>query len=308
MKVSFRQILSEKSEAWRLATVAGEGGLDREITRPDLHRPGMFFLGYREFFPTKRVQVIGQTEIAFLSSRPQDERRGLIRDFFGTGIPGVFVTRGLLPPGELVEESEAAAAPTIATSLKTSAFTHLLSDYLGFLLAPSQVIHGTLVDVFGAGVLLTGKPGVGKSETALCLLRLGHSLVADDLIRVIGFPEGHLQGTSGGPPELRGFMEIRGVGMVDVAHVFGRGALREVKEINLVLELFEKEHGVLFEPDRGIQEILGRRVPLIKYPMIPGRDLATIVEVLALDELARAKGESAQEGFSTKLKRLLGGE
>lgn len=306
MAVSLRQILSEKSGPWRLATIAGERGLDREITRPDLHRPGMFFLGYREFFPTKRVQVIGQTEIAFLGSRPSDERRKLLADFYGTGIPGVFVTRGLLPPGELVEESEKAGVPTVATSLKTSAFTHLLSDYLGFLLARSEVVHGTLVDVFGAGVLITGKPGTGKSETALCLVRLGHSLVADDLVRIIGFPEGHLQGTSGGPSELRGFMEIRGVGMVDVAQVFGRGTLKEVKEINLVLELVEKEPGILLEPDRGTQEFLGVEIPSIRYPMRPGRDLATIVEVLALDALARAKGEGAEEGFSSRLRRLLG--
>ncbi|MGB9589371.1 MAG: HPr kinase/phosphorylase, partial [Candidatus Hydrothermia bacterium] len=221
MTVSLRQIISEKSKPWRLAIIAGEGGLDREITRPDLHRPGMFFLGYREFFPTRRVQIIGQTEIAFLFSRPSDERRRLLADFYATDIPGVFVTRGLLPPGELVEESEKAGVPTIVTPMKTSTFTHLLSDHLGFLLAPSKTVHGTLVDVFGAGILFTGKPGTGKSETALCLIRQGHSLVADDLVRVIAFPEGHLHGMAGGPPELRGFMEIRGVGIVDVAQVFG---------------------------------------------------------------------------------------
>ncbi len=306
MTVSFRRILSEKSGPWRLATIAGEGGLDREITRPDLHRPGMFFLGYREFFPTRRVQIIGQTEIAFLFSRPSEKRREILADFYGTGIPGVFVTRGLLPPGELVEESEKAGVPTIATPLKTSAFTHLLSDYLGFLLAPSEVVHGTLVDVFGAGVLLTGKPGTGKSETALCLVRLGHSLVADDLVRIIAFPGGHLQGTSGGPPELRGFMEIRGVGIVDVAQVFGRGAVKETKEVNLVLELVEKEPGILLDPDRGTQEFLGIEIPSIRYPMRPGSDLATIIEVLALDVLARARGDGAEDGFSARLRRLMG--
>jgi len=307
LKVSFRQILAEKSKPWRLALVAGEGGLDREITRQDLHRPGMFFLGYREFFPTKRVQIIGQTEIAFLSSRPSEERRKLLADFYGTGIPGVFVTRGLLPPGELIEESEKAGVPTVLTSLRTSTFVNLLSDYLGFLLAPSAVVHGTLVNVFGAGVLITGKPGIGKSETALCLIRLGHSLVADDLVKIIRFPEGHLRGISGGPPELRGFMEIRGVGIVDVAQVFGRGALKEVSEVNFVLELVEKEPGILLEPDRGTQEFLGIEIPSIRYPMRPGRDIATIVEVLALDTLARTSGESAEENFSRRLRRLLGG-
>jgi len=308
LRVSFRQILEEKSKPWRLALISGEKGLDREITRQDLHRPGMFFLGYREFFPAKRVQIIGQTEIAFLSSRPSAERRKILADFYLTGIPGVFVTRGLLPPGELVEESEKAGVPTALTSLRTTTFTHLLSDYLGFLLAPSQVVHGTLVSVFGAGVLITGKPGIGKSETALCLVRLGHSLVADDLVRIIRFPEGHLQGTLGGPPELRGFMEIRGVGIVDVKQVFGRGAVKDSCEVNLVLELVEKEPGILLEPDRASQEFLGVEIPSIRYPMRPGRDMATIVEVLALDVLARGSGEGAEKNFSRKLRRLLGGD
>jgi len=308
--VKLGDLLSRKVEEWHLALLAGEKGLESRIEKQDVHRPGIFLAGFGEFFPRKRLQVIGQTEIAFLSGLEPGDRARALSDFFARGIPGVFITRGLLAPAELVAEADRTGTPVIATALSTTRFVHLLTDYLGFHLAPQKSIHGTLVDVGGVGVLLTGEAGAGKSECALCLIRRGHSLIADDVVKVICYPEGHLQGTFAGPAELRGFMEIRGLGMIDIASMFGAIAVKDVKEINLGVELRgrPKQGDPGFDPDVQITEMLGVRIPNVRYPMIPGRDIATIVEVLAANYALRDRGVDGAEVFGTRLKNLLRGK
>ncbi len=305
--LSVEKILKDKREPWQLTLVAGGAGLSNRVMKQDLHRPGMFLAGFKEFFPSKRLQLMGQTEISYLFSLDRTRRDRVLAEFFATGVPAVFVTRGLLPPEELIIQAENTKTPLVATSMNTTMFSHLLSDYLCFNLAASVSIHGTLVDVHGVGVLITGEAGAGKSECALSLLHRGHALIADDVVRVIQYPRGHLMGSFSGPEELRGYMEVRGVGMVDVASLFGITAVKDFKEIHLGIKLVPKnpESEISLNPDVSLEEITGVKLPVVRYPVIPGRDPSVIVEVLAINHWMRNRGMDSSEAFAARLKRLL---
>ncbi len=295
----------EDNSGLRLKVLAGRAGLQREVEKWELNRPAVFFLGFKRFFARGRLQVFGKTEMALLYSMEPTTRREKLEEFFALEVPGIFVTRGLPPTGEMLRLAEETKTPLVSTPLKTSHFMLKLGDYLAFKFAPWEVVHGDLVEIFGVGVLLMGPPGIGKSECALSLVRRGHALVADDAVKLVQYPPGNLRGTSPAPRELAYYMEIKGLGVVNVAEIYGVGAVRQWTNVYLAVEFYHGVSKPSVEPEMGILQVAGVQIPLIRYPVQPGRDLASLVETLTLAHLMKLRGKAPQDRFKEVLKDLL---
>jgi len=265
-----------------------------DIVSPELNRPGMQFCGFYEFFAFERPQVIGKVEMAYLDKRTPEERRELLDRFFSYRIPCVIICRGMTPPPELLEAAERKQVFLFATKQVTTKFTVSAIHYLNRCLAPHITRHGVLLDVYGVGVMLSGKSGVGKSEAALELVKRGHMLVADDVVDICRISDDRLIGSC--PEKVRHLMEIRGIGVIDIRAMFGIGAVAVSKTIDLILELEVWDDNK--EYDRiGLEEetvdILGIPVPCQTIPIKPGRNLAIIVEAAARNLSLKRSGHSA---------------
>jgi HPr kinase/phosphorylase len=269
------------------------------INIADICRPGLQFAGYFDIFASERPQVIGKAEMAYLISLPEDVFEARLEKYFSYRIPCIVICRDLTPPPELLELAQKHQIFVFRTPAVTSKFTVNAIHYLNRCLAPHITRHGILLDVYGVGVLLTGKSGVGKSEAALELIKRGHQLVADDVVDICRISEERLIGTC--PERIRHLMEIRGIGVIDVQAMFGIGAVTFSKTIDLIMELTVSGPDDSDELDRiGLDdsyvEILGISVPCQKIPIKPGRNLAIIVEVAARNfSLKRAGMNAARE-------------
>lgn len=265
-----------------------------DILSPELNRPGMQFCGFYEFFAFERPQVIGKVEMAYLEERTPEERRELLDRFFSYRIPCVIICRGMTPPVELLEAAERKQVFLFATKQVTTKFTVSAIHYLNRCLAPHITRHGVLLDVYGVGVMLSGKSGVGKSEAALELVKRGHMLVADDVVDICRISDDRLIGSC--PEKVRHLMEIRGIGVIDIRAMFGIGAVSVSKTIDLILELEvwddEKEYDRIGLDEKTI-DILGVPVPCQTIPIKPGRNLAIIVEAAARNLSLKRSGYSA---------------
>ena len=253
-----------------------------DIRSPELNRPGMQFCGFYEHFAWERPQLIGIVEMAYLQQKSVEERTKLLTQYFSYSLPCVIICRNLEPPEELLTLARDAGIPVFRTEEITSRFTARLIQYLSRELAPHETRHGVLVDVYGVGVLLSGRSGVGKSEAALELIKRGHSLVADDVVDICRVSDTRLIGTC--PEVIRHLMEIRGIGLIDIQAMFGVSAVTHSKTIDLVLELEAWDESKSY--DRlGLAEdkmdILGVPVARQMMPVRPGRNLAIIIEVAA---------------------------
>ncbi len=268
-----------------------------DIRSPDLNRPGMQFCGVYECFAFERPQVIGNVEMAYLEKRTPEERRAILDPFFSYKIPCVVICRNMEPPPELIAAAREKQVHLFRSPLVTTRFTRSAIHWLNPRLAPHVTRHGVLLDVFGVGVLLSGKSGVGKSEAALELIKRGHQLVADDVVDICRISDDRLIGTC--PEKVRHLMEIRGIGVIDVKAMYGIGAVAFSKTIDLIIELETWDENKAY--DRiGLQdneiEIMGVRVPRQTMPIKPGRNLAIIVEVAARNfSLKRAGYNAARE-------------
>ena len=264
------------------------------LTSISVDRPGLRLAGFFSYFDTQRIVVIGLTEHEYLHSFPSDRRKEKIKRLFDCGeIPCVIFARDLPVLNEFMECARATGTPIFRTSKMTSSLIVDLSIYLSRLLAPMTTVHGVLMDVFGAGILLTGGSGVGKSETAMELIKRGHRLVADDsvLIRRI---ENELVGTA--PERIRYFMELRGIGIINVKNMYGSGAVLSEKAIELVIELEpwrkDKEYDRI-GGEENVENILGLNVPKLTVPVSAGRNLAILIEVAARDQRLKNMGYDA---------------
>ncbi len=229
------------------------------------------------------------------------------------GVPAVIVTNGREVPSAFIEFGNRFNTPLFVTSLKTTNFSRKLTGYLMEKLAPTMTVHGTLVDVFGVGLLLTGKSGIGKSECALDLIQRGHVLVADDVVKLVHYPEGTLRGSSPTEdPHIRHFIEIRGVGLVDVFSLYGIQAVREDKQVEVHVELVEWTKGLDYERigiDEKFSDFLGVKIPYLLLPLNPGKNIATILEVIAMSYHLKLKGFSQANIFeNTLLEKLRQGK
>ena len=277
-----------------------------QISVADVCRPGIQFAGYFEVFANARPQVIGKTEMAYLMSLPEDVRRERLERYFSYEIPCIIIARGMDCPEELLAQAKAHEVPLYRTKAETSAFTSKAITYLAAVLAPRVTQHGVLVDVFGVGVLITGESGVGKSECALELIKRGHLLVADDVVDIARV--GHkLRGES--PEIVRDFMELRGIGIVDIKLIFGIGAVMRRKTIDMVIHLEfwtpGKDYDRLGNKEQTM-DILGIPVPLINVPVRSGRNLAMIVEIAARNWRLKNEGYNAVTELDRRLGEMYG--
>jgi HPr kinase/phosphorylase len=282
--------------------VNGVDATKREVVESNLHRPGLALAGYTELFTHKRVQVLGNTESQFLTRFGEERQREAFGHLVQFDVPCIFLTEDNTLPPALVAMATDAGIPVYTTPIPSTEFMYHLRDFLEDQFALQQTVHGSLVDVYGIGLLLVGKSGIGKSEVALDLVERGHRLVADDVVVVTKKSEGVLMGA--GTELTQHFMEIRGLGIVDVRAMFGIRAIRFQKRVEVVvgMEVWEpdKEYTRLGMVDEA-QEILGVPLPLVELPIVPGKNVTVICEVIAMNHLLRHYGYDPAQVFASRL-------
>ncbi len=286
----------------KLETRNGEVGFGKEVRDKNIHRPGLALAGYVELFTYDRVQVFGNTEIRYLSHLTLAERVKTFKTIFKFDLPCIIVTNGNSLDEELVAIATEHNVAVFETPFESTKFLYFLSDFLDDQFAPQTAVHGSFIDVYGIGVLMTGRSGIGKSEIALDLIERGHRLVADDVVMVTRKGEGILIGA--GSDMVKHFMEIRGLGLIDVRSIFGIRSIRFQKRVEIIVELQEWRQDVEYTRtglDHENISILGVEIPHIKLPIFPGKNITVIVEVIALDYLLKHYGYDAAREFSRRL-------
>ena len=281
-------------------------GLDRPIPEPTINRPGLALAGFFRYFAAKRIQVAGHAELSYLRSLSVEERAARLKALFQQRIPCLVVARSLILPSGLLELAEEARTPVFKSPLITMKFINSATIALEDEFAPVASEHGSMVDIMGVGVLIRGKSGIGKSECVLGLIERGYSLVSDDITRFRNLEGRDLIGNS---KELTRFhMEVRGIGIINVAAIFGAGSVRPEKELDLVVTLKDWQEVPDIDRiglDRDTYEILGIPIPHVTIPVKTGRDLARLVEVAALDQKLKSMGLDPAQEFNERLLRVM---
>jgi len=300
--VSVREFFDSFRDMLQMELLAGADGLDNVISEKSINRPALAVTGYFKEFANRRLQLFGAGEMAYLADQPDSLREKLVDDVFSKKVPAVVVSRGLQVDAMLTRLADKHHIPIIRTQLKSKDFSAEATVLLEEKFAPRTNLHATLVDIRGVGVLLRGASGVGKSECALALIERGHSLVADDFVIVTLIGDRELQGTA---KELnRGYMECRGIGIINIASIFGIRSVRREKRVDLVVTFVLWQPG-MDEERSGLEvetfEILGRKVPHMTIPVRPGRDMARLVEVAAMVQALRGMGHDSDKEFSDRL-------
>lgn len=294
-------------ERFKLQPLNGEVGRENLITDKSLHRPGLALAGYVELFTYNRVQVVGNTEIRYLNSLEETKRRAAFTRLLEFKIPCIILTDSNALPEDYYRAAAERGIPMFGSTLETTKLAYFLADFLDDQFSPQVVIHGSFVDVYGIGILITGRSGIGKSEVALDLVERGHRLVADDVVMVTRKGEGILIGA--GTDLVKHFMEIRGLGLIDVRSMFGIRAIRFQKRVEVVIELEEWLPDVDYTRT-GLDELafglLDVEVPLVKLPIFPGKNVTVIAEVIALNYLLKHYGYDPAKQFARRLEQMIG--
>ena len=293
-----------------LTCIGGRPGLVREITVPDLNRPGLALSGFYDNFGYERIQIFGRGETAYLHKLADEGETATIEHLFSATVPCIVFTHNQEPTDDLSGIAEESGCPVLQTPLETSEFSSRLIRALSNVFAPRETIHGVLVEVFGLGVLLLGDSGVGKSEAALELVERGHRLVADDAVEIRCVAGNILLG-QGANKALGHHMEIRGLGIINVTHIFGVGAIRDSKQIQLICNLetwnSNKEYDRIGAEERT-RELLGVNMPYLEIPVKPGRNIPIIIETAAMNERLKKMGYYSAKEFNHAVARWLEGE
>ena len=302
--LSVAELFERLKDVLQLELLGSPDGLQRTVTMADASGPGLVLAGYTGRFVYQRIQVLGETEVSFLASLGAEERRQNLRTYFSYDIPCVMVTKGLELPTDFESIATASGVAILRSQLKTLEFYRRITPFLELQFAPTTNLHGSLADVFGVGLLFTGASGIGKSECVLDLVERGHRLVADDLVICTQRGTDVLIGR--GHEMSRHFMEIRGVGLIEIPKIFGIHAVRQQKriEVVVVLEIWD----ALAEVDRtGLDgettQILDVTLPKITVGLNPGKNITVIAEVIAMNHLLRYSGHHAAESFNERLRR-----
>lgn len=297
------QLVERLTDELLLEPLGASLGFERPVTSPEASSPGLVLSGYVNRFPFARLQVFGETEVTYLNSLDPETRRANLERFLSFAIPCVFITKGQEPPDGMLAMADAAGVPVLRSRLKTSEFYLRLKPHLADWFAPTVTLHGSLADVYGVGLFFTGQSGIGKSECVLDLVERGHRLVADDLVIVQRRGSDVLIGR--GHELQRHYMEIRGIGLIDVPAIFGVRAVRQQKriEVVVVLEAWDQEAVVdRTGLDGETREILGVALPQIRVPLNPGKNITVIAEVIAMNHLQRySGGVDPAEAFNRRL-------
>jgi HPr kinase/phosphorylase len=294
------------SRALDLEVLAGADGLDRRITIPHTQKTGLALSGFDEYLRGGRVLIFGESEVRYLETLEPAVRTAVVQRVVSRNIPCILVTDGHTPPPEVIAEANRAGVPFLRTRAATPEAMSRMSAVLDTYLAARGVVHGVLMDILGLGVLVVGESGIGKSECALDLVVRGHRLVADDAVELRCRAQSFVIGTC---PELtRHHMEIRGLGLINVQDLFGVASTRTSKRVELVVQMERWEPGREYDRlgiDDAFYETLGVRIPMIKMPVAPGRNVAILVEVAARNQLLRSRGHHAARRLVDLLNRQL---
>ncbi|MCM3019673.1 HPr(Ser) kinase/phosphatase [Priestia megaterium] len=289
-------------EKFKLELISGEEGIDRPISTSDISRPGIEMAGYFTYYPAERIQLLGKTELSFFKQLDDEQKKVRMEKMCTDITPAIIVSREMDVPKELIEASERESVPVLRSSFKTTRLSSHLTNFLESRLAPTTAMHGVLVDIYGIGVLIMGKSGVGKSETALELVKRGHRLVADDCVEIRQEDQDTLVGNA--PGLIEHLLEIRGLGIINVMTLFGAGAVRSYKRISLVIQLEtwdQQKHYDRLGLEEDKMKIIDTEVTKITLPVRPGRNLAVIIEVAAMNFRLKRMGINAAEQFSARL-------
>ena len=309
-KITVETLFKERKEELNLEIIVGEEYLkERFITTYDIFRPGLALAGYTGYFLSDRIMIIGATETSYLKTIKQTIKDRRVATVMRLGTPCLIVAKGLSIDEKFIVEAKRRKIPILRTPMSTTPFIHSLSGYLDYKLAPTKYIQGTLVDIYGVGILFIGKPGTGKSECAIDLVERGHRLVADDLVKTVR--RGDILVGSGAEKSarLKHHIEIRGVGIVDISRIFGIKSVRLQKRIEVVMELSMEEE-VKEDYDRvGLEtkkkKILGIEVQRVVLPLTPGKHISVIAEVVAMNYLLSLHGVVPAREYDRELRRVL---
>ncbi|MFC4557495.1 HPr(Ser) kinase/phosphatase [Virgibacillus kekensis] len=291
---------------FNLTLVAGGDGLHREIITSDISRPGIEMTGYFRYYPKERLQLIGKTEMTYFLDLNDENKKDRMERLCTDVTPGIVVSRAMDIPQVMIDAANAAGVPILHSPRKTTRVISRLTNYLEAKFAPFTAIHGVLVDIYGVGVLITGQSGVGKSETALELVKRGHRLVADDSVEIRQEDYDSLIGNS--PPLIEHLLEIRGLGIINVMTLFGAGSVRSYKKISLIISLELWDQNKQYDRlglDEEKMKIMDVELPKATIPVRPGRNLAVIIEVAAMNFRLKRMGVNAAEEFSDRLTTMI---
>lgn len=303
--VTIRKFVEAGAKRLSLTVLGGENGLDRLIRETAINRPGLALAGFYRYFPAKRIQLIGYAEYSYITSIDKELRYERMEKLFATRVPCIVYTRRRKPSTVAMELAEKYSVPILRTNMITGFFTNAATIVLEELSAPKIRIHATMMEVAGLGVLIEGEPGIGKSETALGLIKRGHALVADDCTELTPDNDGRLIGSAVRVTQF--YMEIRGLGIIYVPAIFGVAAVRGKKQIDLVVTLRrqnEREGEIDRTGENDLRRtFLGIDVPQVEIPVAPGRDLVNIVETVAQEYKLRSSGQVAYLNLDEQLRR-----
>jgi HPr kinase/phosphorylase len=305
--VTVRELLADDELGMlELRVLAGADHLDHRILHPRVQKPGLAFAGYYPYIKDGRIQIVGESEIEYLSTLPEAEQDERFDNITALAVPAFVVTKGLAPPERFRRLCEERGIPVLGASALSSTVIKRLSWFLEEHLVPSTAVHGVFLEIYGIGVLLIGESGVGKSECALDLITRGHSLVADDKVTVKRYPSDDLIGYSAG--ELHHHMELRGLGIINVQDLFGLAAVRERKAVDLVVELEHWREGHPYDRlglDETLFHILEVPVPYIRMPVALGRNVSILVEIAARNHVLKLQGHHSAREFARKLEEQI---
>ncbi len=304
--ISIEEFFRQQGRELKLEKLSTELSSPVEITVSDINRTGMIFSGFTDYFLSERIQIVGQTEVAYLSTLSRKKREEAMERLFGFTFPCLIITKGFDPPEGMLDRAAARGVSILRTTMSTTPFIHRLTAYLDRVFAPQTTIHGTLVDVYGVGILFTGRSEIGKSECALDLVERGHRLVADDVVTVVRRHGDILIGS--GNPVIRHHMEIRGLGIIDVQSIFGIRAIRFQKRVEVEVNLQEWKVHADYERtglEQKMTTILGVKIPLVVIPIYPGKNITVIAEVIALNYLVKVYSHDPARRFNKALLDLM---
>ncbi|MEI7542617.1 MAG: HPr(Ser) kinase/phosphatase [bacterium] len=290
--ITVKEFYNDNKNKFHLRMLSGQDYFSKKkIIVSDINRPGLALSGFFDYFPYERIQVFGKTEFTYIKKLGREKANKVLEKIFSENICCCVITRNLKPPFNFISIAQKYKIPVLLTSLFTTKLISSAMIYLEKKLAPKITIHGTFVDVYGIGVLMTGKSGTGKSEIALELVKRGHRLVADDLIEITKLSDEVIEGR--GISIIQHHMEVRGIGIIDIRNLFGVGAVRDDQKVQLVVHLEEWEKGKDYERlglDDIYENVVDVQIPKIVLPVKPGRNLSVIIEVAAMTQRLKSHG------------------